>query len=112
MSRDILRIAAAMPVVAAFDAGASTSSPWQRPASAPAPADNRVTAARVSAASREQSMRAGQVTSAMSEINSGTQRNADMVSQAAASTETLRSEARALMASVSEFGHQNEAAAA
>jgi hypothetical protein len=34
-----------------------------------------------------------------------------MVSQAAASTETLRSEARALMASVSEFAHHHEAAA-
>jgi methyl-accepting chemotaxis protein len=56
-------------------------------------------------------MRAGQVTSAMSAIDSGTQRNAGMVSQAAASTETLRSEARALMASVSEFAHHHEAAA-
>jgi hypothetical protein len=106
----IIRIAAAaLAVIAVFDTGASTSSPWQRPAAAPAPADNHVTAAR---GCREQSMRAGQVTSAMSEINSGTQRNAGMVSQATASTETLRSEARALMASVSEFGHQNEAAAA
>ncbi|HKQ16130.1 MAG TPA: methyl-accepting chemotaxis protein [Steroidobacteraceae bacterium] len=66
----------------------------------------------ISAASREQSMRAGQVTSAMSEIDSGTQRNAGMVSQAAASTETLRSEARTLMASVSEFTHRQEAEAA
>jgi len=33
-----------------------------------------------------------------------------MVSQAAASTETLRSEARALMASVSEFAHHEAAA--
>ena len=65
----------------------------------------------ISAASREQSMRAGQVTSAMSAIDSGTQRNAGMVSQAAASTETLRNEARALMASVSEFAHHHEAAA-
>ena len=66
----------------------------------------------ISTASREQSLRAGQVTRAMSEIDSGTQRNAGMVSQAAASTETLRDEARALMASVSEFTHQHEAAAA
>lgn len=66
----------------------------------------------ISTASREQSMRAGQVTRAMSEIDSGTQRNAGMVSQAAASTETLRGEARALMASVSEFSHQREPAAA
>jgi methyl-accepting chemotaxis protein len=48
----------------------------------------------------------------MSEINSGTQRNAGMVSQAAASTETLRSEARTLMASVSEFAHRDEPVAA
>src|SRR5688572_1079798 len=68
----------------------------------------------ISTASREQSMRAGQVTNAMSEINSGTQRNAGMVSQAAASTETLRNEARALMSSVSEFSQhqQHEPAAA
>jgi methyl-accepting chemotaxis protein len=66
----------------------------------------------ISTASREQSMRAGQVTNAMSEIDSGTQRNAGMVSQAAASTETLRSEARTLMSSVSEFSHQPESAAA
>jgi methyl-accepting chemotaxis protein len=64
--------------------------------------------AEISAASREQSMRAGQVTQAMSEINSGTQRNAGMVSQAAASTETLRNEARALMSSVSEFSQQQQ----
>ncbi len=64
--------------------------------------------AEISAASREQSMRAGQVTNAMSEIDSGTQRNAGMVSQAAASTETLRSEARALMSSVSEFSQQQQ----
>jgi methyl-accepting chemotaxis protein len=64
--------------------------------------------AEISAASREQSMRAGQVTHAMSEINSGTQRNAGMVSQAAASTETLRNEARALMSSVSEFSQQQQ----
>jgi methyl-accepting chemotaxis protein len=44
----------------------------------------------------------------MSEINSGTQRNAGMVSQAAASTETLRNEARALMSSVSEFSQQQQ----
>ena len=48
----------------------------------------------------------------MSEINSGNQRNAGMVSQAAASTETLRSEARALMASVSEFSQQQHEQAA
>ena len=68
--------------------------------------------AEISAASREQSMRAGQVTNAMSEINSGTQRNAGMVSQAAASTETLRNEARALMSSVSEFSQQQHEPAA
>jgi methyl-accepting chemotaxis protein len=68
--------------------------------------------AEISAASREQSMRAGQVTHAMSEIDSGTQRNAGMVSQAAASTETLRNEARALMSSVSEFSQQQHEPAA
>ncbi len=66
----------------------------------------------ISTASREQSVRAGQVTSAMSEINSGTKRNAGMVSQAAASTATLRGEARALMASVGELAHQREPKAA
>jgi cytochrome c peroxidase len=44
----ILRIAAAMlTVTVVFNSGASASSPWQRPAAAPAPDDNRVTAARV-----------------------------------------------------------------
>jgi cytochrome c peroxidase len=44
----ILRIAAAMlTVFVVVAAGASTSSPWLRPAAAPAPDDNHVTAARV-----------------------------------------------------------------
>ena len=47
MLQQILRTAAAMLVViVAVDTGASTSSPWQRPAVAPAPADNHVTVAR------------------------------------------------------------------
>ena len=46
--QSILRIAAAvLTLIIVFDTGASTSSPWQRPAAAPAPADNHVTAARV-----------------------------------------------------------------
>lgn len=46
-------------------------------------------------------------------VNSGTQRNAGMVSHAVASTETLCNEARALMSSVSEFAQQpHEPAAA
>jgi len=46
--QSILRIAAVLlAVTVVFDSGASTSSPWQRPAAAPAPADNHVTAARV-----------------------------------------------------------------
>jgi cytochrome c peroxidase len=46
--QSLIRIAAAMlAVIAVSDTGASTSSPWQRPAAAPAPADNHVTAARV-----------------------------------------------------------------
>ena len=48
MLQTILRTAAAMLfVVVVFDTGASTSTPWQRPAAAPAPADNHVTEARV-----------------------------------------------------------------
>src|SRR5262245_20406171 len=48
MMQTILRTAAAVLIIAiAFDTGASTSSPWQRPAAAPAPSDNHVTAARV-----------------------------------------------------------------
>ena len=35
-----------LAVIVVFDTGASTSSPWQRPAAAPAPADNHVTGAR------------------------------------------------------------------
>jgi cytochrome c peroxidase len=47
MFRYILRIAAAvLVVVVTFDTGASTSTPWQRPAAARAPADNHLTAAR------------------------------------------------------------------
>jgi methyl-accepting chemotaxis protein len=62
----------------------------------------------ISSASREQSQRATEVTRAMSDIDSGTRRNADMVSQAAAATETLRHEARSLTASVAEFSHQDQ----
>src|SRR5688572_50796 len=48
MFRHILRTAAAaLIVVVASDTGASTSTPWQRPAAAPAPADNQVTVARI-----------------------------------------------------------------
>jgi cytochrome c peroxidase len=48
MLRHILRTAAAaLIVVVASDTGASTSTLWQRPAAAPAPADNHVTVARV-----------------------------------------------------------------
>ena len=47
MLQTILRTAAAMLIVIAIaDTGASTSNPWQRPAAAPAPADNHVTVAR------------------------------------------------------------------
>ena len=50
MLQPFLRIAAAaLAVIVVFDTGASTSVPssqWQRPAAAPAPADNHVTAAR------------------------------------------------------------------
>jgi cytochrome c peroxidase len=47
MLQTILRIAAtALAVIVVFDTAASTSTPWQRPAAAPAPADNHLTAAR------------------------------------------------------------------
>lgn len=47
MLQKILRTAAAMLVVIVVtDTGASTSSPWQRPAAAPAPDDNPLTVAR------------------------------------------------------------------
>lgn len=47
MLQTFLRSAAAMlAVIVMFDTGAATSSPWQRPAVAPAPTDNRVTVAR------------------------------------------------------------------
>jgi methyl-accepting chemotaxis protein len=59
--------------------------------------------AQISAASLEQSAKAGAVTSAMTQIDAGTQRNADMAAQASASTELLRDEARSLTASVVEF---------
>jgi hypothetical protein len=44
MLQKILRTAAAMLIVTAIaDTGASTSNQWQRPAAAPAPADNHLT---------------------------------------------------------------------
>jgi cytochrome c peroxidase len=47
MLQTILRTAAAMLlIIATADTGASTSNQWQRPAAAPAPADNHLTAAR------------------------------------------------------------------
>jgi cytochrome c peroxidase len=47
MLQKILRTAAAMAVfVVVVDTGAATSSPWQRPAAAPEPADNQLTVAR------------------------------------------------------------------
>jgi cytochrome c peroxidase len=47
MLQSILRTAAAiLAIVAMFDTGASTSTQWQRPVVAPAPADNHFTVAR------------------------------------------------------------------
>jgi cytochrome c peroxidase len=47
MLQSFLRTAAAMLFVSVVaDTGASTSSPWRRPATAPAPADNHLTVAR------------------------------------------------------------------
>jgi cytochrome c peroxidase len=46
MLQKILRTAAAMAVFVVVDTGAATSSPWQRPAAVPAPADNQLTVAR------------------------------------------------------------------
>jgi methyl-accepting chemotaxis protein len=63
----------------------------------------------ISAASREQSHRADQINSAIAEIDQGTQRNVDMVSQAAESTENLLNEARALAASIASFGSASKA---
>lgn len=59
--------------------------------------------AEISRASQEQSRKADEVTSAMREIDAGTQHNADMVSQTAASTQALRGEAQNLIASVAGF---------
>jgi methyl-accepting chemotaxis protein len=61
--------------------------------------------AQISASSLEQSAKAGAVTGAMSDIDAGTQRNAEMAAHASASTELLRNEARSLTASVGEFAH-------
>jgi hypothetical protein len=47
MLQTILRTAATVvATIVVFESGALASSPWQRPASAPAPADNHLTAAR------------------------------------------------------------------
>jgi cytochrome c peroxidase len=47
MLQAILRTAAAMlTLIAVAETGAATSNPWQRPAAAPAPADNHLTVAR------------------------------------------------------------------
>jgi methyl-accepting chemotaxis protein len=59
----------------------------------------------ISHASREQSVRAGEVSSAMGDIDAGTQQNADMVAQAATATETLRDDAHALTDRIEEFTH-------
>jgi len=65
----------------------------------------------ISNASHEQSRRAEEVTHAIAQIDQGTQSNVDMVSQAGNSTEQLRSEARALTASIAEFTHEQAHAA-
>jgi methyl-accepting chemotaxis protein len=57
----------------------------------------------ISNASREQSLRAREVTSAIGEIDASTQSNARMISDAAAATETLRNEAHALTARIAEY---------
>jgi methyl-accepting chemotaxis protein len=57
----------------------------------------------ISKASQEQSRKIGEMTSSMSQIDAGTQHNASMALQAVALTETLRSEAQLLAASVGEF---------
>jgi methyl-accepting chemotaxis protein len=63
----------------------------------------------ISEASQEQSRKIGEVTSSMSQIDAGTQHNASMASQAVALTETLRSEAQLLAASVGEFNAVGDA---
>lgn len=65
--------------------------------------------AAISNSSREQSVRAHELTNAMSEIDSSTQRNASMVSAATAATETLRNEARTLTGRIAEFTHDDPA---
>jgi methyl-accepting chemotaxis protein len=59
--------------------------------------------AEISSASHEQSRRAEEVTGAIGEIDNDTRSNASMAAQAAASTETLRNEARTLTGSVAGF---------
>lgn len=57
----------------------------------------------ISDSSDEQSRRADELTSTIGEIDANTQRNASMVSAAAAATETLRNEAHGLTAKIAEF---------
>jgi methyl-accepting chemotaxis protein len=59
----------------------------------------------ISHASSEQSRRVDEVSSAIDEIDAGTQRNVQMVAAATEATEMLRGEARLLTESLGVFGH-------
>jgi methyl-accepting chemotaxis protein len=66
----------------------------------------------ISQASLDQSRRADEVTSAMTQIDAGTQQNAEMASAATHAMQSLREEARALAASAAAFSKADVAAGA